>query len=167
MEDFEAQELEFWAKLSEQGMSRSTMLRRSAAAAFGLTVLGAPASALASRARFTGSTLPATGAGVSMKELVSEAKKEGHINTIALPPDWANYGEIISTFKKKYGLSMTDANPNGTSAEENQAITSLKGSSRAPDAVDVDPVVRDPGRRAGPLRSVQGLGVGQRSREPA
>jgi hypothetical protein len=75
MEDFEAQELEFWAKLSEQGMSRSTMLRRSAAAAFGLTVLGAPASALASRARFSGSTLPATGAGVSMKELVSEAKK--------------------------------------------------------------------------------------------
>ena len=39
-----------------------------------------------------------------MSELVSEAKKEGHLNTIALPPDWANYGEIMSTFKKKYGL---------------------------------------------------------------
>ncbi len=139
MEDFEAQELEFWARLSEQGMSRSKMLRRSAAAAFGLTVLGAPASALAARARLGGSTLPATGAGLSMSELVSEAKKEGHLNTIALPPDWANYGEILSTFKKKYGLSMTNANPDGTSAEENQAITSLKGSSRAPDAVDVGP----------------------------
>ena len=60
MEDFEAQEIEFWARLSERGMSRSKMLRRSAAAAFGLTVLGAPASALASRARLGGSTLPAT-----------------------------------------------------------------------------------------------------------
>ena len=78
MEDFEAQELEFWARLSEEGMSRSQMLRRSAAAAFGLTVLAAPASALASRARLGGSTLPASGAGLSMSELVSEAKKEGH-----------------------------------------------------------------------------------------
>jgi putative spermidine/putrescine transport system substrate-binding protein len=132
MEDFEAQEHEFWARLSEDGMSRSQMLRRSAAAALGLTVLGAPASALASRARFTGSTLPTSGAAVSINELVSEAKKEGHLNVIALPPDWANYGEIISTFQKKYGLGMTQANPNGTSADENQAISSLKGNSRAP-----------------------------------
>ena len=33
MEDYEAQEIEFWAKLEEEGMSRSSMLRRSAAAA--------------------------------------------------------------------------------------------------------------------------------------
>ncbi len=36
MEDYEAQEIEFWAKLEEEGMSRSSMLRRSAAAALGL-----------------------------------------------------------------------------------------------------------------------------------
>ena len=40
MEDYEAQEVEFWRKLEEEGMSRSSMLRRSAAAAFGLTILG-------------------------------------------------------------------------------------------------------------------------------
>ena len=40
MEDYEAQEVEFWAKLEEEGMSRSSMLRRSAAAAFGLTIMG-------------------------------------------------------------------------------------------------------------------------------
>ncbi len=39
MEDYEAQEIEFWAKLEEEGMSRSSMLRRSAAAAFGLTIV--------------------------------------------------------------------------------------------------------------------------------
>ena len=55
MEDYEAQELEFWAKLEEEGMSRSSMLRRSAAAAFGLTVIGSASTALgATRARFAG-----------------------------------------------------------------------------------------------------------------
>jgi putative spermidine/putrescine transport system substrate-binding protein len=139
MEEFEAQEVEFWAKIFEEPISRTQMLRRSAAAAAGLTVLAAPASALAARAKVGASGLPATGAGLSMSELVSEAKKEGHVNIIACPPDWANYGEQISTFKTKYGLSLTDANPDGTSAEENQAIVSLKGNSRGPDAVDVAP----------------------------
>ena len=44
---------------------------------------------------------------------------------------------MISTFQKKYGIGITNDNPNGSSAEENQAIRSLKGDSRAPDAVDV------------------------------
>jgi putative spermidine/putrescine transport system substrate-binding protein len=139
MEDFEAQEVEFWAKLFEERISRTQMLRRSAAAAAGLTVLAAPASAFAARAGREAMGPPASGAGLSMSELVSEAKKEGHLNIIACPPDWANYGEQISTFKSKYGLGLTDANPDGSSAEENQAIVSLKGNSRAPDTVDVGP----------------------------
>ena len=71
--------------------------------------------------------------------MVQEAKKEGHLNTIALPPDWANYGEIMSTFSKKYGIAITNDNPDGSSAQENQAIVSLKGDPRAPDVVDVNP----------------------------
>ena len=42
MEDYEAQELEFWRKLDEKEMSRSQMLKRSVAAAAGLTVLASP-----------------------------------------------------------------------------------------------------------------------------
>jgi putative spermidine/putrescine transport system substrate-binding protein len=136
MEDFEAQEQEFWAKLAESEMSRGQMLRRSAAAAAGLTVLAAPGTALAGLRRST-ATPPVKGRGFSMKEMIAEAKKEGKLNTIALPRDWANYGEMMDTFAKKYGLSIDNANPNGSSAEENQAIRSLKGDSRAPDAVDV------------------------------
>jgi putative spermidine/putrescine transport system substrate-binding protein len=138
MEDYEAQELEFWAKLEEEGMSRAQMLRRSAAAAVGLTVLSSPAAALAARGR-SAANPPLKGKGFSVKELVAQAKKEGKINTIALPPDWANYGEIMSTFQKKYGISLTNDNPDGSSAQENQAIRSLKGDSRAPDVVDVGP----------------------------
>ena len=138
MEDYEEQEVEFWRKLEEEGMSRASMLRRSVAAAAGLTVLAAPGIAFASR--FGGaSTPPLRGKTVGLKEIVANAKKEGRLNTIALPPDWANYGEILDTFKKKYGISITNDNPNGSSAQENQAIVSLKGDSRAPDVVDVSP----------------------------
>ncbi|HEX2863271.1 MAG TPA: extracellular solute-binding protein [Deinococcales bacterium] len=59
------------------------------------------------------------------------------MNTIALPPDWANYGEIMDTFSKNYGIKITNASPNASSAEELQAIRSLKGQNRAPDVVDV------------------------------
>jgi putative spermidine/putrescine transport system substrate-binding protein len=135
MEDYEAQEVEFWAKLEEERISRSSMLRRSAAAAFGLTILGNASTALG-MSRMAAAP-PLKGTAANFKELVTQAKKEGHLNTIALPPDWANYGEMMSTFQKKYGIGITNDNPNGSSAQENEAIRSLKGDKRAPDVVDV------------------------------
>jgi putative spermidine/putrescine transport system substrate-binding protein len=139
MHDWEAQEQQFWAKLNEESMSRSQMLRRSAAAAIGLTVLSSAPAAFAAGASGRAMAPSSSLAGMTMDELVTEAKKEGHVNLIALPPTWANYGEILSTFKSKYGIGYTDDNPDGSSAQENQSIVSLKGNSRAPDAVDVGP----------------------------
>jgi putative spermidine/putrescine transport system substrate-binding protein len=136
MEDYEAQEEEFWRKLAETDMSRSQMLKRSFAAAAGLTVLSSPGVALGARGSAAAKP-PLKGKTVSIKEFVKEAKKEGRLNTIALPPDWANYGEIMKTFSKKYGIPITNDNPDGSSAQENEAIRSLKGDSRAPDVVDV------------------------------
>ena len=46
---------------------------------------------------------------------------------------------MMSTFQSKYGIKITNANPDGSSAEENQAVISLKGDSRAPDVVDDGP----------------------------
>ncbi|MBA3433128.1 MAG: ABC transporter substrate-binding protein, partial [Actinobacteria bacterium] len=71
--------------------------------------------------------------------MIAEAKKEGRLNVIALPPDWANYGEIIKTFSRKYGIPITSDNPDASSAQENQAVRSLKGDPRAPDVLDVNP----------------------------
>lgn len=123
--------------VAEEGMSRSALLKRSAAAALGLTILSAPSNAVA------GSSVtrrpPLRGSGVKFAEIVRQAKREGALNTIALPPDWANYGEIMSTFRRRYGLRLTNDNPNGSSAEENQAVRSLKGDRRAPDVLDVNP----------------------------
>jgi putative spermidine/putrescine transport system substrate-binding protein len=73
----------------------------------------------------------------SLTALVAAAKKEGKLNVIALPPDWANYGQIIKDFKAKYGITVNSANPDGSSAEEITAITADKGRSSAPDVIDV------------------------------
>jgi putative spermidine/putrescine transport system substrate-binding protein len=72
-----------------------------------------------------------------MSKLVAAAKKEGQLNVITLPSNWANYGTIMSDFQKEYGIHITDANPEGSSAQELQAVTQLKGQSSAPDVVDV------------------------------
>jgi putative spermidine/putrescine transport system substrate-binding protein len=69
-----------------------------------------------------------------MDALVTAAKKEGTLNVIALPPDWANYGAVISGFKAKYGIDITSLNPNGSSQDE---VNAFDGTSRAPDVVDV------------------------------
>src|SRR4029450_13823049 len=138
MDDHELQEEEVWRKLAEEEISRTQMLKRSAAAAFGLTVLASPSIALAARGA-AGKTPPLRGKSVTVKEMSAEAKKDTHMNTIALPRDWANYGEIMSTFQKKYGIKITNDNPNGSSAQENEAVRSLKGDKRAPDVLDVSP----------------------------
>ena len=50
-------------------------------------------------------------AGGGMTALVAAAKKEGTLNVIALPPTWANYGNIIKDFTSKYGIKVNSAQP--------------------------------------------------------
>ncbi|MEW9530125.1 ABC transporter substrate-binding protein [Microbispora sp. NPDC049125] len=69
--------------------------------------------------------------------LVAAAKKEGQLNVIALPPNWANYGEIISAFTAKYGIKINSDNPDGSSQDEINAVKTLKGQDRAPDVLDL------------------------------
>ncbi|MFG2329646.1 ABC transporter substrate-binding protein [Streptomyces sp. NPDC048604] len=72
-----------------------------------------------------------------MDALVTAAKKEGRLNAIALPRDWANYGALIDGFQKKYGIKIEVDNPDGSSQEEISAVTTLKGQDRAPDVLDL------------------------------
>jgi putative spermidine/putrescine transport system substrate-binding protein len=74
-----------------------------------------------------------------MADLIAAAKKEGELNVIALPHDWANYGEIIASFKNKYGLKINEINPDAGSADELEAIKANKDSKgpQAPDVIDV------------------------------
>lgn len=92
------------------------------------------------------SSPPSDGSAVALNDLVAAAKDEGAINTIALPPDWANYGEIMQAFQSKYGLKLTNATPNASSSEELEAVKSLKGQDRAPDVLDVSPAFAAQGK---------------------
>ena len=73
-----------------------------------------------------------------MAGLEAAAKAEGALNVIALPPDWANYGEIIAAFKAKYPeITVNEQNPNASSADEIAAADANKGTDVAPDVFDV------------------------------
>lgn len=72
-----------------------------------------------------------------MDGLVAAAKKEGELNVIALPPDWANYGAIIKAFGDKYGIKVNSAQPDASSQEEINAANQQKGRSSAPDVFDL------------------------------
>ena len=82
-------------------------------------------------------TATSVSAGGGMTALVAAAKKEGQLNVITLPSNWANYGTIMKDFTAKYGIKINDANPDGSSQDELNAVNQLKGQSRAPDVLDV------------------------------
>jgi putative spermidine/putrescine transport system substrate-binding protein len=130
----------------KSGITRRQFVQRGAIGAAGLASIGAIPALLAACGSSGSSSSSASPVAATtglpsggLSALETAAKAEGKLNTIALPPNWANYGKIISTFQSKYGITITNAAPNDTSAQENQAITTLKGQSRAPDVVDVGP----------------------------
>jgi len=117
-------------------MTRRDMLKLSAAAGAGAFLAScAPAATPAPKAE----ELLKSANTIPMDTLIAEAKKEGNLTTIALPPDWANYGEIIESFKTKYGIKINGLNPDGGSSDELEAIRANKGSKgpQAPDVVDI------------------------------
>jgi putative spermidine/putrescine transport system substrate-binding protein len=73
----------------------------------------------------------------TMDDLVKAAQDEGTLNVIALPPDWANYGNIISAFEDKYDIKVQSDQPTGASQDEINAADQLKGTDRAPDVFDL------------------------------
>jgi putative spermidine/putrescine transport system substrate-binding protein len=72
-----------------------------------------------------------------MDALVKAAKAEGSLNVITLPRTWANYGTLMDEFQAKYGIKITDANPDGSSQDEINAVKQLKSQTRAPDVLDI------------------------------
>jgi len=88
----------------------------------------------------------------SMESLIAAAKAEGQLTTIALPHDWCGYGELIKSFKAKYGINVNELNPDAGSGDEIEAIKANKGNKgpQAPDVIDV-------GLSFGPSAKKEGL----------
>ena len=123
----------------------SRTLRLSLVAAIGVTALAACAPPAKDKGSDGGSGNAATATSADeaggMDALVAAAKKEGSLNVIALPPDWANYGEIIDGFEKEYDITVNSDSPDVSSAEEITAAQNLKGQDTAPDVFDLGSAV--------------------------
>ncbi|KAA0270330.1 MAG: extracellular solute-binding protein [Chloroflexi bacterium] len=109
-----------------------------------LSACGAPAPAeeapAATEAAMTEEAMTEAPAADPMAELVAAAEAEGMLTTIALPPDWCNYGGVIDAFKAKYpNIEVNELNPDAGSADEIEAIKANKDNKgpQAPDVIDV------------------------------
>ena len=103
------------------------------------TLLGAGASLTTAAAigpRFAPTARAAT--APTSPALIAAAKAEGKLNVIALSHNWA-FEPLMQTFSARYGIIIDDANSEGSSAEEIQAIRTLKHDARAPDCMDLSP----------------------------
>ncbi|GAA2152862.1 putative spermidine/putrescine transport system substrate-binding protein [Humibacillus xanthopallidus] len=134
-------------------MSR-TLTRAGTVAAVGLTAIALAACSAPKNDSSGGSAGASGGSSASaatatsaadlggMAALEAAAKKEGALNVIALPPDWANYGQILKDFAAKYPeIKITSSQPDAGSADEIAAAQRLKGQSGAPDVFDLGPAV--------------------------
>jgi putative spermidine/putrescine transport system substrate-binding protein len=136
-------------KRSQLSISRRRFLTMSALASAGL--IAVPAWVRAQQATSTpGAALPAAPApgpidleaAGGLDALIEAARAEGALSTTALPDDWANYGEMKTTFFSDdyYGfLEFTDLTPEASSAEEIEQIKANAGNSgpQNPDVIDV------------------------------
>jgi putative spermidine/putrescine transport system substrate-binding protein len=82
-------------------------------------------------------TVTSAAGGGGMSALEKAAKQEGTLNVIALPSDWANYGNIIKQFSSQYGIKVNSIAPSDSSAQEISQIQQKKGTSLAADVLDI------------------------------
>ncbi len=117
--------------------SSTTTSTETSAAASAATAAASTAASPAESAAATTAAGPEC--GTTVDEIAAKAKEEGNVNLIALPDTWANYGGILKSFRDTYGLEAPVANPDGSSADELTAITTLVGQPDKPDAIDIGP----------------------------
>ena len=124
-----------------RALSRAGIAGVAALTALGIAACSPPAKTTESPASSAGGKSAATATSAAdlggTDALIAAAKKEGELNVIALPPDWANYGEIIKAFGDKYSIKVNSAQPDASSADEITAAKNLKGQTKAPDVFDL------------------------------
>jgi putative spermidine/putrescine transport system substrate-binding protein len=73
--------------------------------------------------------------------MCAAGKTEGQVTLVATPPDWANYGQMITDFSAKYGIKVQSDIPDLDSAAEIKAAKDLAGTGRQPDIFDLGTTV--------------------------
>jgi putative spermidine/putrescine transport system substrate-binding protein len=129
----------------EAGHNGGTLLAKrtlvasiAATAALALTLTGCTSTPTSSASEVDASTATSLAAWGDLASLEAAATAEGALNVIALPRDWANYGAVLDLFASKYpGITINEASPDASSAEEIQAADNLEGQDTAPDVFDL------------------------------
>ena len=75
--------------------------------------------------------------GSNLEEIISLAKKEQKVQLIAYPETWANYRGHFKEFTARYGVETPVQSPDISSAEELQAVKTLRGQESQPDVLDI------------------------------
>jgi putative spermidine/putrescine transport system substrate-binding protein len=89
--------------------------------------------------------------------LLAAAQAEGALTTIALPPDWCNYQDLLDRFATRTGIALTNLLPTGSSQEELAAIAATPPVGSAPSGSPPGPDVVDVSARFGPIAASEGL----------
>ncbi len=131
--------------------SRRDFLRRAGA-------VGVSTAALTSFLEACGSTTGSTGAAtptvnmagpIDMQTLIANAKKEGQLQAIGIPPEWADYKDILAGYASKYVPVAYQAEAEYSSAQE---LEVFKNSIHHPHGD-----IGDVGFKFGPEAITQGL----------
>ncbi len=105
--------------------SRRQLLKRAGAAGLSLPVL---ASALEACGTTTTSTSNVNLAGpIALSTLESKAKSEGQLQAIGIPPEWADYKDILAGYSSHYGIPIAyQAEAEYSSAQELEVFANSK-----------------------------------------
>lgn len=71
--------------------------------------------------------------------LIERAQAEGELTVMGLPHDWLNYGAIIDSFRRQYGITVNELDPEASSDEVLAGIklAAMSREAIAPDVIDV------------------------------
>ncbi|MEO8956913.1 MAG: extracellular solute-binding protein [Ktedonobacteraceae bacterium] len=129
--------------------NRREFIKRAAALGLSASALSAFLEACGSSTS-TGTTSTANMAGpIDMQTLITNAKKEGGLQAIGIPPEWADYKDILAGYSSKYVTVDYKAEAEYSSAQE---LEVFKNSAKHPHGD-----IGDVGFAFGPKAMQQGL----------
>ncbi|HET9918454.1 MAG TPA: hypothetical protein VFQ30_01335, partial [Ktedonobacteraceae bacterium] len=98
------EELELFRRLMAP-QSRRAFLQRAGALGLSGAAFTAFLEACGSSGSTSGTASNVNMAGpIDMQTLTTNAKKEGQLQAIGIPPEWANYKDILAGYKSSYGI---------------------------------------------------------------
>ena len=125
------------AACSSSGASTAPSAAAPSAAATSAASEAAPSAGGSAAAAGDPKTATSAAAVGGVDAVCAAGKAEGQVNLIATPPDWANYGQMITDFTAKYGIKVQSDQPDVDSAAEITAAKNLAGTGRQPDIFDL------------------------------